>query len=821
MKRAMVTAILSLALTAAAGARDYSYLEPPTLAVVDFEVSMSSARNEAAKTFYGQLFSQALLSVLVQQNAVGQAAFPRKFSAAPGALIHDSGAELRQAGGAVPWARADAQAALEVRSYFPPIFKIYDKKYVELALQNNNFTTKDLYTKNAAAFAFPDLDYVVLGNVYETRTEAGKEAVGFNARVLSTRRAEELWAYAAVVNGDLRDLPTAAARVAALIMRDILNSQCAQFEIVAPDLFDVKAADAAVQPPAGRAITAPAQKPRYRQDDYALFWQSRQVRREDGTVDDSNHSDKRRVDWDTFYWVLPGQYVVSVYDRVTHQLRAIPFTVSAGDIKYVSVEKQHLERDKGSITIAGVLPNESYSFELKPQRQREQYWWDIGARRDDRKRITVDFDSGNDPVTSLDDVETTPKRYQENPDLVKAEYRAATNEIFIRNMDLSAYDLTIAVKPPERGSDITGYLRVSARLSARSAPLTVDLNAQKDARLTVTDFKLPERKTVDAPRKTKVTFLMNPAFEDYRTWLEVTDGSFEGWTWWRNKEKVTVEVEYSQAEVDAQPTVTYYLRPQKPFAGVSDLVVWYSFPKADLEPGRDTVVVVDFNDRARGFLARQEAERALAAASAQPGEPAPSPEAVPASPQDVGAAKARADKAAAAKKAAAAAPPGGMLLQVGGSVGYASSSYYTQSGSFPNYYTTSHSSGGVDVGGTMALLWHLTPDFALGFGALLHYAMTGDSNSSDIIAGAATLNVGVGSLKDGIIFLADIGAGTGITVGVGVGFLGPGGGLTLRAGFMYDWATGNDLYISSGSNTGNHPGSAYSATLNMGFALGL
>jgi len=68
MKRLTLSIAIALALVTGPEAQVYTYLKPPTLAVMDFEVSMT-VLEKVDTTFYGKLVSQALLSVLVQQNA--------------------------------------------------------------------------------------------------------------------------------------------------------------------------------------------------------------------------------------------------------------------------------------------------------------------------------------------------------------------------------------------------------------------------------------------------------------------------------------------------------------------------------------------------------------------------------------------------------------------------------------------------------------------------------------------------------------------------------------------------------------------------------
>jgi hypothetical protein len=614
MKRTLIILAVLVVAAATTQAQAYTFLNPPTLAVMDFEVSMSAADKEASKSYYGQLISQAILSVLVQQNASDVVSTPREVEKVPGTPVYSPGAEARPSTGFALFGpskeerAAEAARGQDIRYYFPPIFKIFDKKYVELALQNGNFTTRDLYTKAAGAFGFTDLDFLVLGNVYETKAGT-RDAVGFNVRVLNTKRAEELYSYAAVVDRDLHDLPVACATISQMIMRDILNSHCAQFVIT-------KAADVnGLNTP---FANVPSQNTQGDAPNYRLFWQSRQVEKDDNTVADSGDSDKREVKEDLFYWALPGQYVISLYNIDTQQVRTIPFTLAAGDIKHVAIQRPHLEAEKGSITIGGIFPTDSYKFVIAEEKRTEQYWWEIGQKPRGGKPITVKFENGEKPeVTFGDEKKAAAAADVQMADArsPSAEYRAATNEIVVRNVMLSAYSITANSQPPAGASDVTGSWRVSTRLAVQSKPLPIDLRAQKDMRLMVADFGLQEKKALDMPRKTKVTFFFNPGF-GFWNYLTIDDQVNVDSLWWRDKTKVTIESEYSPADWDALPDVIYTFEPFATFNGV-EVTVPISLKKADLEPFRDTVIIIDLFAEAEKVKA-QRARDAKDASKQQP-----------------------------------------------------------------------------------------------------------------------------------------------------------------------------------------------------------
>jgi hypothetical protein len=392
---------------------------------------------------------------------------------------------------------------------------------------------------------------------------------------------------------------------------------------------------------------------------------------------------------------------------------------------------------------------------------------------------------------------------------VKLEYRAATNEVVVRNIALSGYDVTATAQPSSGTSGITGWWKVSSRLFVRSSPLRVDLHTQKDAKITIADFKLQEKKVLDAPRKTKVSFLFNPGFGS-QAWLEIDDMLNNNWLWWRDKEKITIESEYSQADWDALPDVSYtFYYPSSTFGGVKGLTFTRWFTKSELEPSRDTVVIFDLNQISLD-IQKQEQERAAAAQAEQAGQTAQSAQAVATTTAET-----KTQAMAAAQVATGVAPEvkpaSNTLLQLGIGMGYGNLSYSVQSGTFPNYYASSRSSSGIDITTATSILWNLSPSFGIGFGALLHFQM-----SSNFVFGAAvTVNAITGAPAGGLDFLFDLGYGTGFTVGAGLAFMNPAhtSGLTMRLGFMYEGVSSYDEFINGNS----YPATNTSLSLGIGW----
>ena len=890
MKRALLIAAACFAFAAAAFARDYTYLDPPTLAVADFEVSMSAADKAASKQFYGQLISQALLSVLVQQNAANVVYALKDSHIVPGAPVYDpsmtftfpkdpkaaatgdyarAAEDYKNAGiryaaatddyvkatndlkaatddlakatgsekdaardrqtkakSAQQAAQAEQQLRLEdqkqamqeavkaanevavtlqgaqelariaggqiARLYFPSIFKIFDKKYVENALQNGTFTVKDLYTKAAGAFNFADLDFLVLGNVYETSSGAPEDktpaesllphketasgstrtAIGFNVRVLNTKRAEETYSYSAVVDKDLHDLPVACAQICQHIMIDILNAHCAQLTITeSPDVAGAGSAGT------GNAGSNGLPDLSYANGHYYLFWQPRQVEKDDNTVGDSDNSDKRKVNPDVFYWTLPGQYVISVYNRSTQQIKEIPFSINAGDVKNIVVLRDHIATPNGSITIGGIGPTTSYTFQAVPRKQSQQYWWEIFDPPMPEPSFTVTFDNGTAtgvPGTTPGDTGT------ENSDSVHAQYRYETQDILISGVPLSAYDITATRNPPEGLSGITGIWYTSTKLTVKSKPLPVVVRDPKDVKMQIADFGLQEKQQILSPKTTKVTFILKPGF-GYSGDIDVDDGSLTTDEFhWADKEKITISSEYALEDWDAHPQVTYTVWTRG-YSKDNRYSSWhgytYDFSKSQIVPEKDVIAFVDLpslralaDQSAEEYEQRQDAERAAQLAAFT-------------NLNNQGAFSNLPGQAASGLQArrAAAAPGAVPLFFVNADLGVGIGGYSSYS-----YYSGSSLTIGLALTAAAQFYWHFLPTFGLGVGGYFD-TMVGASSGY-----ALTLDVLSGDFsRSNSAFRFDIGYGSGVMLGFGVA--------TLNAKKSGGWTWGIDAFYNMNS----------------------
>jgi hypothetical protein len=322
----------------------------------------------------------------------------------------------------------------------------------------------------------------------------------------------------------------------------------------------------------------------------------------------------------------------------------------------------------------------------------------------------VKFENGEKPDVTVGDEKgaatAAPKAQAADTGSPAAEYHPDRSEIVIRNVMLSSYTITANSQPPAGASDVTGSWRVSTRLTVQSKPLPIDLKAQKDKHLMIADFGLQEKKALDMPRKTKVTFFFNPGF-GFWNYLTIDDQVNVDSLWWQDKEKVTIESEYSNDDWLALPDVTYTFEPWATFNGV-DVSLPISLKKADLEPSRDTVIIIDWFVEAEKLKAERAREAQEASKHSQSG---------PVSTGSVAAAQgspARGSASAPSK----GTPQKGLsrtLMEAGIGFGYGNLTYSYKPGST----VLSTSSSGADLNVIVSVDWHFSPTFALGVGALL------------------------------------------------------------------------------------------------------
>ena len=581
MKKLLLSILIFISVLSFAAAREYSYLDPPVISVMDFEVNIEEPLNEGtalSKEYYGELINHSLVTVLIQKNRDLDLLIPRSPNA-PRVVPREPHYKAIQA--------KDAR-------YFPPLLKIYDKKYVETALAENNYTINDLYNKAPGAFNFPDLDFMVLGNVFEME----KDKIAINVRVLNTYRGEELFSYTRNVKKDMSDLYPACDSIAREIIIDIVKNYCSQIMIKPlPENSDVR---------------------RVEGETYELFFQSSEE--VDNTADVITYNDtyKRKVFQNNFYWVLPGSYVITVFNIQTQSVQEIPVTIAPREIKLVSLKEEHFEAPKGTLTIENVSPAEGYAFQIDVvEKSRDaKYLWEVGDNREGRLNYTArKYNEGE-----LSDAAAAGGNSGMNENIVWI-YNAAAEEIVISQLPLTRYSVMITPVPEAISKeDIFGILRISSRSIESSDEIDVDLRYERNETVQLEDFNLKLGEVDGAANNTRVTFLFPDAFErdPLSAWIgfNFDEGVRSGGLNFRYYEKLIVESSYTDEEWADFVNITYTFRN-------GTRTAQKTFSKEAIETDKDTIFVVNFEQGAPqlGLPSITRSKKAAEPEPAAPSEP--------------------------------------------------------------------------------------------------------------------------------------------------------------------------------------------------------
>jgi hypothetical protein len=598
MKRYIAVFIFLFLAAAFLPAKEYSYLTPPTISVMDFEVNIEEPLvegNEGVavdKSYYGRLVNHTLVTVLIKKNNDYTMLIPRDpLTGYTPQIPGDPNDGLKKKDSPYGiFARRDAR-------YFPQVLKIYDKKYVENALSENNYTVEDLYNKTPDAFNFPELDFVVLGNVFDY----GNNQLAINARVLNTYRGEELFSYTQIVQKDMTDLYLSCDLIARGIISDILKNYCSQF--IVKDYEPEEVGGTAGEDNKKSRPSKPAA------GNWDLFCQSRQEKDNTANIITYNDTYKKRIEHDQYYWMLPGAYVVTVYNAQNQSVHEINFTLQPREIKLIQLKEEHFETETGSVTIQNIPPTVLYQIEIVEDADRDaKYIWEIGDARLKRleKQWTARlFDKGRAKEEGLKKVEDVSEKNEIGDALW--EYNAAANELVVSNLPITKFKVRMKADPTLGEDYINGILRINTNGVKTSEPITADLRSERDAVLDFTDFDMIQERIADEYKRLRITFLVNPAFEDEWTLFRFYDGHRADSFWFRNFEKVIVETTYTEEEWDSFVFLDFELSPE----GGGSFYDFYS--KEWLMEERDYIEVVDFSSgeitrpkeaEKKGFLQR-------------------------------------------------------------------------------------------------------------------------------------------------------------------------------------------------------------------------
>jgi len=530
MKKILVLTVLLVSTVFNLSSREYSYLSPPSISIMDFDVNMREGKDDNFD-YYGKLINQTLLTILIQKNSSNE-------------ILID-----REERDYVVSNEKDFEESL----YFPTLFKIYDKKYVETALSNNNYTTDDLYTKKDDAFSFADLDFVVLGNVYDTRNY-----IGLNVRVLNTFRGEELFSYVGYLEYDMTNLLEVCDEIAENIITDILKNYCSQFIIKETESVPYD-------------------------EEYLLFCQSSQEYDNENITISANDTFKKDVDINRYYWTLPGDYIMTVYSKTRKSVQEIPVTINPREIKLIELTEDHFEVAMGTLTIGGIFPVDAYSIRLEEKERDAEYLWELGEdMASSLQNHLFTFSEGEFYETYGD---------EHDPQL---SYNPFSNEILISNLMISKYDVTVTpVAKSISKKSITGIVYISSREIETSEIVPADLYASRDAVLNITDFDIKKAFDIETYKQTRVTFLFPHAFNGETTHLTLSGIGGDGYLMVRNIEKLVIEDEYNQEEWESLSGGYVYVNMFQEENLFFDEILYFSSISAE----DDLIVVVDFEER--------------------------------------------------------------------------------------------------------------------------------------------------------------------------------------------------------------------------------
>lgn len=557
MKRVLLVTIILSTFVFSAFAKEYSYLNPPSISIMDFDVNMETSQyvvNDDVvrydQDYYGQLINQTLLTVLIQKNSANDVFIQQDDIA--GFYSNDKNFD-------------------EAR-YFPTLLKIYDKKYVENALGNNNYTVNDLYSRNADAFDYADLDFVVLGNVYRST-----DSIILNVRLLSTTRGEELYSYIGTINSDLSNLNSVCNSMASNIITDILKNYCSQFIIKVQDDKDNK----------GQKVDHEETLEPY------YFCQSRQEYDNEDNQVSYNDTYKKSVEKDLYYWILPGDYVFTVYSKTNQTVHEIPITIDPREIKLVEITDKHFEVEKGSLTLTGIFPTDGYNFKIKEKIKDVKYLWEINQESNDETReYNFQFLNGEIIDNNSDDKwDATPNEVKDGEATVS--YNSYTNEIKFRDLNISAYDVSVTpVAKSIQRKGVSGIVYISSKEIETSDEVPADLNVEKDLTIDIEEFDIKKYESEESFQQTRLTILFDKAFDDATVLLHVENQGIKGFIPINNIEKLIIEDEYSEEDWEA-------------LAGQSFMVSVYRehvfFTKQlkfeDIIASKDNIVILDLSNK--------------------------------------------------------------------------------------------------------------------------------------------------------------------------------------------------------------------------------
>ena len=503
--------------------RDYSFMDPPRIAVMDLEETKNSIGTfssyinvPSANTLYtdlglGSAVSNALLTQLIKKDGPGR----QLFSA----------------------------------------LKVYDKKYIELALKDNNYNINDLYALKPDVFKVTNIDYVIVGNVYELNggSEGGGSQYGVNLRVLSIGRAEELLSYQLRVNLDLSNLDTACDMFSRRLISDILKNYYSKIRIIRNEIED---------------------------EEFRCFIRPKFVRDNEDRIVNSNdtHYESINDKINKVFELLPGEYDLLIY-HPKYEIKKMTINLNPREYKEISLRASDFEPMVGSkLIISDVFPTDNFRMYIKGKSQELFYFWEI----DNYKGEAV-----IETKKTIHEIEFNKEQnYQLGKSVgsVMVQYDSSNNRLIIDKLDPSIYDVEV-VPEGSRKSSITGIKEMILTDSRFYKTVNFNLKTNKTVNTSLNDLLIAKKVIDDNLMVNKVSFILNPAFINQTVYVTINNNTIP----LIDIEKLIVSDNISKWDFDARGedyiTYSFRVKGKQPIKGI--------IKKSEINNNPDVVKIID------------------------------------------------------------------------------------------------------------------------------------------------------------------------------------------------------------------------------------
>ncbi|MBP7553022.1 MAG: hypothetical protein KA885_06315 [Spirochaetes bacterium] len=529
--------------------RDYSFMDPPRIAVMDLEETKNSIGTfssyiniPSANTLYtdlgvGSAVSNALLTQLIKNDGAG-------------------------------------------RQLFPAI-KVYDKKYIELALKDNNYNVNDLYALKPDVFKVTNIDYVIVGNVYELSVGDGSQ-YGINLRVLSIGRAEELLSYQLRVKLDLSNLDTACDMFSRRLISDILKNYYSKIRIIKNEIED---------------------------SEFRCFIRPKFVRDNEDRIVNSNdtHYESINDKMNKVLELLPGEYELLIY-RPKYELKKITVNLNPREYKEIALSASDFEPVAGSkLIISDVYPTDNFRMYITGKSQELFHFWEI------------DNYKGGKSVETIKTVHEIEFNKEQNYQLgktvgsVMVQYDSSNNRLIIDKLDPSIYDVEV-MPEGSRKSSITGIKEMILTDSRFYKTVNFNLKMNKTVNTSLNDLLIAKKVIDENLMINKVSFILNPAFINQTVEVTINNNTIP----LIDIEKLIVSDNISKRDFDSRGenyiSYSFKIKGKQPISGV--------IKKSDINNNPDVVKIIDltkapdevsYKDEDKKVITREEAEKIVSA----------------------------------------------------------------------------------------------------------------------------------------------------------------------------------------------------------------